>query len=175
MFAASEGSVEWCRGVGVWIYPSSRIDRGGRIYGNACVCVQRRWLCCIARSRRAVHFRGGRSVVVVRPGDVIYLSDGRQYNTAAPIHHGQRRRVTFPTTPICTRRGLYTLNHPYLSTPFLLLFDNPSAELWISLTQTYVRTHHPPTHVLSGTRPPTPPRDINLTCPAILLSLSLFL
>jgi len=38
VFAASEGSVEWCRGGGgVWIYPSSRIDRGGRIYGNVCV------------------------------------------------------------------------------------------------------------------------------------------
>lgn len=98
----------------MWIYPSSRIDRGGRIYGDACVCVRRRWLCCIARSRRAVHFRGGRSVATVRPGDVIYLSDGRQCNTAAPIDRAQRPRVEFPTTPICTLRGLYT-HHPRLT------------------------------------------------------------
>lgn len=96
MFVASEGSVEWCRGgSGVWIYPSSRIDRVGRIYG-ACVCVRRRWLCCIARSRRAVHFRGGRSVVAVRPGDVIYQTDGNvippRLYTPVPTDRGWRPR-----------------------------------------------------------------------------------
>jgi len=157
---ASEGSVEWCRGGnGVWIYPSSRIDRGGRIYG-ACVCVRRRWLCCIARSRRAVHFRGGRSVVAVRPGDVIYQTDGSVIPLRLYIR-AYRPRVAFPTTPICTRRSLYTAPSPFrvaitLQQPFRGTSDQSRAD---------IRTH-PPTHALSGTRSTPPPRlgDINLTC-----------
>jgi hypothetical protein len=143
VFVASEGSVEWCRGgSGVWIYPSSRIDRVGRIYG-ACVCVRRRWLCCIARSRRAVHFRGGRSVVAVRPGDVIYQTDGNvippRLYTPVPTGRGWR-----PRPPLYVRAEAYTPHHP--SAPLLLLFNNPSAERRISLAQTYVLRTHPRTH-----------------------------
>lgn len=159
---ASEGSVEWCRGGnGVWIYPSSRIDRGGRIYG-ACVCVRRRWLCCIARSRRAVHFRGGRSVVAVRPGDVIYQTDGSVIPLCLYIR-AYRPRVASPTTPICTRRGLYTAPSPaprcYYSSTTL-----PRNVGSVSRRHTYAPTHARIVRDTIDTAAATAIGDINLTC-----------